>query len=738
MEERLTSEVKDYAKKLGADLVGIAPVERFKNAPLRMSPKGLLPEAKSVIVMGIHHLDCAVELGGYPTPHDMGPYRTQSAAMNPILDDLAFKMAIFLEKKGYKTLPIASTNIWRYYPYKDLKISFAPDLAHRYAAVCAGLGEIGWSGLFLSPEFGPRQRVISVITEAELLPDPMYEGERLCDRCMECVRHCPTDAFRKEVKKINRIEIGGKIFEFPDINKWRCAWAENFLLNLSLPIPEKVDEEVILENLEKYGIKGGEEGMCLKYCMVPQKRYYQKDYTDAPRRKKEIKKSPEILKNEILKMVEENFIDIFVSSPVDNFRNSNYFHPEYHLPDGKSVISIGIKVDNETPDLLSSVERRLNLLSFKIAHLFDISGYSSITSYNIPHSLIGQEMTGKVKNYYFSTVITGADFPNVRYESKKGRGNLRKEDIKDFCLNQGADLVGFFTKERYERFIKKMGNFIPENYYEILDKGKIYGPFIPEIRERKIKIKKFEDYLEDGKSAIAIGLHFPDACIDTAKVTPAETVSPYAYAHYETLLLLKDIGLNLVKFLEGNGYKATLTHSITGFYSYVKNSRGYLPDARTGNFEAFLSGIGYIGKNGVIITEKFGQRQRFIFVLTDGFFEDDPLYNGKNYCEDCNLCISSCPTDAIKNETVGFEFEGIDFKYPVIDLYKCDMAKRYCLSGEEGPKYYGINPEINISENIDIEKIARNVSKVKWGVQKRHLNICEECIRVCPFKGRRE
>mgnify|MGYP000728173295 CR=1 FL=1 len=79
-----------------------------------------------------------------------------------------------------------------------------------------------------------------------------------------------------------------------------------------------------------------------------------------------------IRKNEILKMVEENFIDIFVSCPVDNFRNSNYFHPEYHLPDGKSVISIGIKVDNETPDLLSSVERRLNLLSFKIAHLFDI------------------------------------------------------------------------------------------------------------------------------------------------------------------------------------------------------------------------------------------------------------------------------------------------------------------------------------------------------------------------------
>ncbi|HEX68530.1 MAG TPA: epoxyqueuosine reductase, partial [bacterium] len=185
MNEKLTEEVKNYARRLGADLVGIAPVERFKNAPLKMSPQGLFPEGKSVIVVGIHHLDCAVELGGFPTPHDMGPYGIQSSAMNPILDNISFKIARFLEDRGYKTMPIAATNMWRYRPYKDLDVPFAPDLAHRYAAVAAGLGEIGWSGLFLSPEFGPRQRITSIITEAELVPDPMYNGERLCDRCME-------------------------------------------------------------------------------------------------------------------------------------------------------------------------------------------------------------------------------------------------------------------------------------------------------------------------------------------------------------------------------------------------------------------------------------------------------------------------------------------------------------------------------------------------------------------------
>ncbi len=33
MDEELTEEVKNYARELGADLVGIVPVEKFKNAP---------------------------------------------------------------------------------------------------------------------------------------------------------------------------------------------------------------------------------------------------------------------------------------------------------------------------------------------------------------------------------------------------------------------------------------------------------------------------------------------------------------------------------------------------------------------------------------------------------------------------------------------------------------------------------------------------------------------------------
>ena len=106
--------------------------------------------------------------------------------MNPRLDDISFLVARFLEDEGHAALPIAASNIWRYTGYKDLKVDFAPDLAHRYAAVAAGLAEIGWSGLALSPKFGPRQRWVSIVTEAELVPTPMYTGDPLCDRCGLC------------------------------------------------------------------------------------------------------------------------------------------------------------------------------------------------------------------------------------------------------------------------------------------------------------------------------------------------------------------------------------------------------------------------------------------------------------------------------------------------------------------------------------------------------------------------
>ncbi|MEI6425582.1 MAG: hypothetical protein WCP55_25440, partial [Lentisphaerota bacterium] len=93
-DNKITSEIKNYAmRSLNADLVGIANIERFKNAPLKMSPQGIMPSARSVVVMAIHHPDAAIELGGLKHPQEIGPYSVQYT-MNTRLDDMSYRMGL--------------------------------------------------------------------------------------------------------------------------------------------------------------------------------------------------------------------------------------------------------------------------------------------------------------------------------------------------------------------------------------------------------------------------------------------------------------------------------------------------------------------------------------------------------------------------------------------------------------------------------------------------------------------
>ena len=65
----------------------------------------------------------------------------------------------------------------------------------------AGLGVIGVPTYCITPEHGPRVYFNTILTDAELEPDPRIEGWDPCEGCDECVRACPADAI-DEVKEI--------------------------------------------------------------------------------------------------------------------------------------------------------------------------------------------------------------------------------------------------------------------------------------------------------------------------------------------------------------------------------------------------------------------------------------------------------------------------------------------------------------------------------------------------------
>ena len=91
------------------------------------------------------------------------------------------------------------------------------------AAVRAGLGEIGYLGLFLSPEFGPLQRFQIILTDAPLDADPILEKE-ICDHSKELRKFCPLGAISG---KETVIDICGKKMLTADINNKICTECKN-------------------------------------------------------------------------------------------------------------------------------------------------------------------------------------------------------------------------------------------------------------------------------------------------------------------------------------------------------------------------------------------------------------------------------------------------------------------------------------------------------------------------------
>lgn len=183
----LTREVKNLARKQGVDAVGIASAESLSGAPEGYRPGDLLLDAKSVVVI-IRHLPKAIFAST-----NLRVLINSSNIIEHKLNGIAHEIANLLEKHGFMALPVQP----------DIPVdmrgkqAFMGDFSHKHAAEAAGLGEIGNSTLLLTPDYGPRVRIISVITTAPLEPDKKLE-QKVCRHCLTCVRECPVEAISKD------------------------------------------------------------------------------------------------------------------------------------------------------------------------------------------------------------------------------------------------------------------------------------------------------------------------------------------------------------------------------------------------------------------------------------------------------------------------------------------------------------------------------------------------------------
>jgi epoxyqueuosine reductase QueG len=237
----LTESLKKLAiEQLNVDLIGVAPVRHLGGGPEGGRPTDYMPNAMSVIVCAAKIPDAVIEVAGhYGEPgKTLGPYMWYGySILNWDLSSAARRLVRFLEVKGFKGLPFPPTGVL--YKYGN-----RADFSHRHAAVAAGLGEFGFSGLLLTPEFGPCQRLVSIITDAPLKASPMYNGPQLCrpDVCgYACIKACPTTAMSGKVS----LSIEDRAFEYAKLHAVKCKWLfpEKGFRRTKVPMPLDPTEE---------------------------------------------------------------------------------------------------------------------------------------------------------------------------------------------------------------------------------------------------------------------------------------------------------------------------------------------------------------------------------------------------------------------------------------------------------------------------------------------------------------
>ncbi len=776
----LTDKVRSAILGMGMDLVGFGPVERWSKAPFLLSPKAILPESKTVVVAAIHITDTWTEMGGEPEPQDRsaGGWMDQ----NSLLDRVAYRTVRLLNGYGQKAIAVASSNIWRYRQFEGIPSLFAPDLSHIHAATAAGLAEIGWSGLAITPEFGSRCRFISIVTDADLVPTPMYSGPKLCDMCGECIKHCPTASLRKELGKPHEVEIGGRVFRYANKNMWRCAWAEHFDLDLNskhLKEWPKIGEKQILDEIAEKGKRGHERGVCQKWCVPPHLR------TDMPsfgrtekliaqnrinRRYPDSMPTLRKLRDDITAAAIMMGADVCAVAPLSHDVQTV---PGYtvlkEIPGAKTVVAIamripkGLKSGSDSgvwggSDPMWIPSQLMHHICMKIARMIEDCGYAS-ASYNWAHELGEMAGLGKRSSGQFGAlespefgkdVIVGAVVTHAPLDSspafeadapakpKPLSASALRKRLESLASENLVSSFGVAPASRFDKAVEDLRDAFKgvDLGAKVVDENQSYhGVYMPKIEHGAAGVKGPKDWLPSAKSVIVMGMHFPEEIVENAGDKERQQIGPYAFWQYQSYQELCFSAFALARELESQGFMAVISSDMLGIGSKVDSHRGMLPDARSNAIEGVAAGLGELGENGSLLTPEHGPHQRLIAIVTDAELPADELYGGKALCRKCGSCASACPMKAFTKRSFKVRLGKASIEAPFIERLRCDWSKRYALCKEEGPAMIGNKTDVPTPKgDITIEAIAEGC-KGRDPVMKRRPCILESCLKACQAKA---
>ena len=144
--------------------------------------------------------------------------------------------------------------------------------------------------------------------------------------------------------------------------------------------------------------------------------------------------------------------------------------------------------------------------------------------------------------------------------------------------------------------------------------------------------------------AISVGYHLSDTVLEEIEDRP----TPLYFQHYQrTNILLDTVGLILTTAIQEQGYQAVPIPA-SQLVDW-KNQKGHLSHKHV----ARAAGLGWIGRNNLLVNETFGSRIRLITTLTNL-----PLpvnTPSSRDCGSCTACQPLCPAGAIKGRHEDFD-----------------------------------------------------------------------------------
>ena len=314
-----------------------------------------------------------------------------------------------------------------------------------------------------------------------------------------------------------------------------------------------------------------------------------------------------------------------------------------------------------------------------------------------------------------------------------------KEKIETFCNSLGLDTIGFTKCRKFEElrefYVYRKENNL-ENEFEEKDIEKRINPNV---------------YLEEGKTIISIA--FPYCNSEDFNCNNGFSIYTKRYDYHRVVKKYLD---EICKFIESLGGRAV------GFVD--SNS---LPE----RYIAYLSDVGFIGKNNMIITKKHGSYVFLGEIITDLEIENETkrtfdMIANYEECGECRICIGECPTKSINktkinpNICLSYMTQKKELNDKEINLLKkkgnifgCDFCQLKCPYNEnlEGKalKEFEIldymNEEPYIYANMDNKYFKEKISKTSCGWRGKNvirrnaiINLKKKGIDIEEFKGNSE